>query len=210
MKLISRNYCSGRDRAYRRFWMLESLPGIFVEHDDDHVGSCLPDPTPFNPNAGPLDEAAALEKVKKILDGKENSEEKSSSDKENDREEGRVGDVSKTYSKKNSSTLKQKVLAAKNGSMTIKTEVSEAVENGETSTSVTTGDVAEVNGVKRDADEDVEMLEAKFSPLEQLPWGACLADQVKLSAILKHILLLIKHVLLLVKHILLLVNIFYY
>ena len=124
--------------------MLESLPGIFVEHDDDHVGPCLSDPTPFNPNAGPLDEAAALEKVKKILDGKEHSEEKSSSDKENDREEGRVGDVSKTYSKKNSSALKQKVLAAKNGSVTIKTEPSDVVENGETSTSVAAGDIAEV------------------------------------------------------------------
>jgi hypothetical protein len=168
--------------------MLESLPGIFVEHDDDHVGPCLSDPTPFNPNAGPLDEAAALEKVKKILDGKEHSEEKSSSDKENDREEGRVGDVSKTYSKKNSSALKQKVLAAKNGSVTIKTEPSDVVENGETSTSVAAGDVAEVNGVvKREPDEDVEMQDVKevkdvkFSPLDHLPWGACLADQVQSS-----------------------------
>jgi bromodomain adjacent to zinc finger domain protein 1A len=55
----------GRDRAFRRFWMLESLPGVFVEHDDDFVGSCLPEPTPFSPNAGPLDEATALEKVRK-------------------------------------------------------------------------------------------------------------------------------------------------
>lgn len=53
----------GRDRAFRRFWILESLPGVFVEHDDDFVGSCLTEPTPFNPNAGPLDEASALEKV---------------------------------------------------------------------------------------------------------------------------------------------------
>ena len=172
----------GRDRAYRRFWMLESLPGIFVEHDDDFVGPCLPSPTPFNPNAGPLDEAAALEKVKKILDGRENSDEKSSSDKENDREDGaKVGDVSKTYSRKNSTAaLKQKVLAAKNGSVTIKTETTDE-ENAESSTNAVSGDVTttEMNGVvKREADEDVEMTEQKFSHIEQLPWGACLADQV--------------------------------
>ncbi len=30
-------HCLGRDRAYRRFWVFDSLPGIFVEHDDDNV-----------------------------------------------------------------------------------------------------------------------------------------------------------------------------
>lgn len=53
----------GRDRAFRRFWILESLPGVYVEHDDDFIGSCLPEPTPYNPSAGPLDEESALKKV---------------------------------------------------------------------------------------------------------------------------------------------------
>jgi len=157
----------GRDRAYRRFWMLQTLPGIFVEHDDDNVGSCLASPTPYCPNVAPLDEAAALEKVKKILDAKENEAEKSSSDKEND--EGRVGEVSKTYSKKN---MKQKVLAAKNGSVAVvKSETD--VENGEASTT-TTNDVSGANEVKREADDDAT--EQKVT--DHLPWGACLADQV--------------------------------
>lgn len=28
--------------------MFESCPGLFVEHDDDFVGTCLPQPTPCN------------------------------------------------------------------------------------------------------------------------------------------------------------------
>ena len=162
----------GRDRAFRRFWLLQSLPGIFVEHDDDTVGTCLPTPTPYCPNAGPLDEAAALEKVKQILDAKENEAEKSSSDKEND-EGNRVGEVSKTYSKKN---MKQKVLAAKNGSVStvIKSESDAVVENGEASTA-TTNDVAGVAEVKREPEEE-GTTEQKCT--DQLPWGACLADEV--------------------------------
>lgn len=31
----------GRDRAYRRFWACSSLPGIFVEDNDEFVGPCL-------------------------------------------------------------------------------------------------------------------------------------------------------------------------
>jgi hypothetical protein len=159
--------------------MLESLPGIFVEHDDDFVASCLPQPTPFNPNSAPLDEASALERVKQILDGREQIDEKSSSDKENDsRDETKVGDVSKTYSKKNSS--KQKVLAAKNGSVTIKSEPASSTdtENVETSTMTISGDTSTVNVKKDVSAEDVEMTEQKFAPSELLPWGACLADQV--------------------------------
>jgi len=37
----------GRDRAYRRFWIFSSLSGLFVEQDDDTVGTCLPSPTPY-------------------------------------------------------------------------------------------------------------------------------------------------------------------
>ena len=59
--------CLGRDRAFRRYWMFESIPGIFVEHDDDQIGSCLDEPTPWNPEAGPLTEAEALERAKDIL-----------------------------------------------------------------------------------------------------------------------------------------------
>lgn len=37
----------GRDRAYRRYWLFQSLPGLFVEQDDSYVGRCLPNPTPL-------------------------------------------------------------------------------------------------------------------------------------------------------------------
>lgn len=37
----------GRDRAYRRYWLFQSLPGLFVEQDDEYVGRCLPNPTPL-------------------------------------------------------------------------------------------------------------------------------------------------------------------
>lgn len=37
----------GRDRAYRRYWVFPTLPGLFVEHDDEFVGACLPSPTPY-------------------------------------------------------------------------------------------------------------------------------------------------------------------
>ncbi|KAF0306507.1 Bromodomain adjacent to zinc finger domain protein 1A [Amphibalanus amphitrite] len=38
----------GRDRAYRRYWAGRALPGLYVEHDDDTVGVCLPNATPHN------------------------------------------------------------------------------------------------------------------------------------------------------------------
>ena len=37
----------GRDRAYRRYWIFNTVAGIFVEHDDEYVGTCLPSPTPY-------------------------------------------------------------------------------------------------------------------------------------------------------------------
>jgi len=36
----------GRDRAYRRYWLFSTLPGLFVEYDDEFIGECLPSPTP--------------------------------------------------------------------------------------------------------------------------------------------------------------------
>lgn len=35
----------GRDRAYRRYWIFPTVSGVFVEHDDQFVGPCLPTPT---------------------------------------------------------------------------------------------------------------------------------------------------------------------
>lgn len=37
--------CLGLDRAYRRYWVFNSIPGLFVEHDDPFSGQCNPQPT---------------------------------------------------------------------------------------------------------------------------------------------------------------------
>merc|ERR1712200_402025 len=32
--------CLGLDRAFRRYWMFESLPGIYIEHEIDDITPC--------------------------------------------------------------------------------------------------------------------------------------------------------------------------
>ncbi|XP_050076541.1 bromodomain adjacent to zinc finger domain protein 1A-like [Anopheles maculipalpis] len=39
----------GMDRCFRNYWLFESLPGLFVEHDRTYAGSCLERPTPNIP-----------------------------------------------------------------------------------------------------------------------------------------------------------------
>ena len=134
--------CLGRDRAYRRFWKLESCPGLFVEHNDDEIGECLPGGSKLDPNARPMDEALAIEKVKEILDAREkeatsasggaetSANSSQSSDKENELEESKK-EMTKTYSKtQNSKALapKQTVLATMNGTLQT-SSTSSATEN---------------------------------------------------------------------------------
>ncbi|XP_015928083.1 bromodomain adjacent to zinc finger domain protein 1A isoform X6 [Parasteatoda tepidariorum] len=74
----------GRDRAYRRYWVFQTVPGIFVEDDDDFKGSCLPKLTIQNPypNANNTKSETSTNSIKKYL---QNIETKSaSSDKENE------------------------------------------------------------------------------------------------------------------------------
>ena len=97
-------------------------------------------------------------------------DEKSSSDKENDQaDENKTNDVTKTYSKK---ALQQKVLSAKNGSLDV-------------SSASTSNDVTSSEGIKKepeviDLESDTAVktesnVELKKETLN-LPWGACLAD----------------------------------
>ena len=83
-------HCLGRDRAFRRFWVFDSVPGLFVEHDDGEVrigiplnllqnnamistlafqvDECRPEETPWRPDAsGPLTEEQATEKARQIM-----------------------------------------------------------------------------------------------------------------------------------------------
>lgn len=39
----------GSDRAHRSYWLFESLPGLFVEHDRTFSGKCADEPTPNIP-----------------------------------------------------------------------------------------------------------------------------------------------------------------
>uniref|UniRef100_A0A182P397 Bromodomain adjacent to zinc finger domain protein 1A n=1 Tax=Anopheles epiroticus TaxID=199890 RepID=A0A182P397_9DIPT len=39
----------GTDRCFRNYWLFESLPGLFVEHDRTYAGRCLDRPTPHIP-----------------------------------------------------------------------------------------------------------------------------------------------------------------
>lgn len=32
----------GTDRAFRKYWMFASLPGLFIEDDEPNPGTCLP------------------------------------------------------------------------------------------------------------------------------------------------------------------------
>ena len=62
--------CLGRDRAFRRFWMFDSIPGIFVEHEDDLIGCCRDGPTPWNPDLSvtPLTEEQAIKKAREMME----------------------------------------------------------------------------------------------------------------------------------------------
>lgn len=50
--------------------MFNSVPGFFVEHDDDFVGTCLPQPTPSSiqgPNGIILDSGKSKEDIRKFF-----------------------------------------------------------------------------------------------------------------------------------------------
>uniref|UniRef100_A0A182YH52 Bromodomain adjacent to zinc finger domain protein 1A n=1 Tax=Anopheles stephensi TaxID=30069 RepID=A0A182YH52_ANOST len=53
----------GSDRCFRNYWLFESLPGLFVEHDRTYAGSCLDHPTPNIPG---LAQCAAEQRKKYI------------------------------------------------------------------------------------------------------------------------------------------------
>jgi len=161
--------CLGRDRAFRRFWVFDSVPGVFVEHDDDTIGECRDEPTPWNPEAviEPMNEDLALKKAKEIMEAKQEAVPASpSSDKENKSSlelntvsNLAVGEVGKTYSKK-PPVLKQKILGSSNGSLSVnKVEEVKQSESSNVDTEVS------------------EESRTKVVP-DQPPWGTCLATGV--------------------------------
>lgn len=69
----------GRDRAYRRYWYFPTIQGLFVEHDDEYVGDCLPIPTPHVSSVNFDDMSFVKETYDKYL----HMEKEGGSDKEN-------------------------------------------------------------------------------------------------------------------------------
>ena len=57
----------GRDSAYSRYWSFDAITGILDAHDDDLVGDCLDEPTPFDPTAGPIDEETATKRARILM-----------------------------------------------------------------------------------------------------------------------------------------------
>ncbi|KAL4238265.1 Bromodomain adjacent to zinc finger domain protein 1A [Mactra antiquata] len=48
-------YPIGRDRLYRRYWMFRSVPGIYVENDEEYVSEEALETCPQNPNGSAFD-----------------------------------------------------------------------------------------------------------------------------------------------------------
>ena len=183
--------CLGRDRAYRRYWVVEAIPGLFVEHDDDLVGTCLPTPTVLNPNSKPIDENTAIEKAKQILDAREKSSENQGSDKENDQEDSQKKTDPKTYSKNKNNV--QKVLSTKNGTVsTANPETASTSDDIQVLGEVRNGEIK--NEIKNEIKEEQLVTEVKkeqlvngtsehiksevdeVKPETNKMWGVCLAD----------------------------------
>lgn len=74
----------GRDRAFRRYWIFQTVPGVFVEDDDPYKGVCLPKQVPQLHNMAVITgkpEASATNIKKYLL---ESDSKNGSSDKENE------------------------------------------------------------------------------------------------------------------------------
>ena len=76
----------GRDRAYRRYWVFNSISGLFVENDEVYPGACLPNPTPSPPAGAPPNTPAYVRHLFEYKDKQRMSSVNGGggSDKEND------------------------------------------------------------------------------------------------------------------------------
>lgn len=83
----------GQDRAYRRYWLFNSLPGLFVEDAEVNPGCCRPTPTPLrtppfldpsDPDHGPISALRDLFRAQARQNVEGRNEDRGSSDKEND------------------------------------------------------------------------------------------------------------------------------
>uniref|UniRef100_A0A069DXN6 Bromodomain adjacent to zinc finger domain protein 1A n=1 Tax=Panstrongylus megistus TaxID=65343 RepID=A0A069DXN6_9HEMI len=64
----------GTDRAHRRFWVFSSMPGLFVEHYDDHHDRCLPKGTPVVNLNGSTTDGDNLAYIRRLFEESGNKE----------------------------------------------------------------------------------------------------------------------------------------
>uniref|UniRef100_A0A8D8PWH5 Bromodomain adjacent to zinc finger domain protein 1A n=1 Tax=Cacopsylla melanoneura TaxID=428564 RepID=A0A8D8PWH5_9HEMI len=64
----------GYDRAFRRYWVFQSVPGLYVEHNPEHyVGECIPGGTPCIDKMN-MPDADTLEYLKRLFEDSNNKE----------------------------------------------------------------------------------------------------------------------------------------
>jgi len=57
----------GSDRAHRNYWLFESLPGLFVEHNENYAGQCLNGITKYIPGLAQCDESQRKNFIKQMI-----------------------------------------------------------------------------------------------------------------------------------------------
>nr|XP_045619673.1 bromodomain adjacent to zinc finger domain protein 1A-like [Procambarus clarkii] len=173
----------GQDRAYRRYWLFSSLPGLFVEDYELYPGVCRLTPTPYNPQSNPeltegLEELFKIQAEKNLTEIMTEKEDKNNSDKENEASESPAKQAKCTPSK----TLLQTPNHIRPSNL-VKNEKSPAILS-----STTTGAESEL---KMDVNKPVvvngevkfELAKVKEDPVnssEPLPdiFGLCTADPI--------------------------------
>ncbi|KAI5746579.1 hypothetical protein M8J77_005112 [Diaphorina citri] len=63
----------GYDRAFRRYWVFKSVPGLYVEHNPQHVGDCIPGGTPCIDKMN-MPDPDTLEYMKRLFEESNNKE----------------------------------------------------------------------------------------------------------------------------------------
>lgn len=59
---------AGSDRAHRRYWVYETISGLFIEHDERFSGICIDKPVQPNPSLATAPPEAALSYIQKLFE----------------------------------------------------------------------------------------------------------------------------------------------
>lgn len=64
----------GSDRAGRNYWLFESLPGLFLEHDIKFAGKCSDTPSDYNPGLANCSQAERNKYIRQMVIDKKNND----------------------------------------------------------------------------------------------------------------------------------------